>query len=204
MEHLELLRYLADTFDRLGLRYAVTGSTATITYGEPRFTNDIDVVVDIPAARIDEFMLAFPRPDFYPSLTAVESAVAHQRQFNIIHPTSGLKVDVIVASQSEFDRQRLDRSRLLAVLADRSVSFAAPEDVILKKMEYYQQGGSEKHLRDISGVLRLQGDRIDRDRITAWAARLGVSNVWSLVLSHMVVTEKFGPESDSIDPGANN
>ena len=128
MEHADLLRYLADTFDQMGLRYAVTGSTATIVYGEPRFTNDIDVVVDLPTARIDDFLAAFPPPGFYLSRMAVESAVAQQRQFNIIHPTSGLKVDVIVATQSEFDRQRLDRSRPLPVLTDRSVSFATPED----------------------------------------------------------------------------
>ncbi len=74
MEHPDLLRYLADAFDRLQLRYSVTGSTATIAYGEPRFTNDIDVVVELPIARVDDFIAAFPAPDFDVSRTAVESA----------------------------------------------------------------------------------------------------------------------------------
>lgn len=185
MEHADLLRYLADAFDRLQLRYAVTGSTATIAYGEPRFTNDIDVVVEFPAARVDDFLAAFPAPDFYLSRSAVESTVAHRRQFNIIHPRSGLKVDVIVATQSEFDRQRLDRSRPLPVLADRAVSFATPEDVILKKLQDFHEGGSEKHLRDIAGVLRIQGDRVDRNRIVEWAKRLGLSEVRMHVLTRM-------------------
>ena len=45
MEQSELLRHLCATLDRLGIRYFVTGSQATIAFGEPRFTNDIDVVV---------------------------------------------------------------------------------------------------------------------------------------------------------------
>ena len=181
MEHSELLRYLAETFDRLQLRYAVTGSTATIAYGEPRFTNDIDVLVELSEERSADFLRAFPAEDFYVSPTAVRSAAANQRQFNVIHPASGLQADVIIASNSEFDRQRLDRSRPLAVLPNRTVLFATPEDVILKKLQYFQEGGSDKHLRDIAGVLRVQGTRIDYGRLEEWSARLGVGEIWSLL-----------------------
>jgi len=48
MEQSELLRYLTEVLERIGLRYFVTGSTATIFFGEPRFTNDIDVMHDLP------------------------------------------------------------------------------------------------------------------------------------------------------------
>jgi hypothetical protein len=185
MEHADLLHYLAETFERLQLPYLVTGSTATIAYGEPRFTNDIDVVVDLPASQIDALLTAFPDDQFYISRSAVEAAVARQHQFNIIHPTSGLKVDVIVASHSEFDRTRLRRARRLPVLKDRDVSFASPEDVILKKMQYFEEGGSEKHLRDIAGVLLIQGEDIDRDYIKSWAQRLGLAEIWSLALSRI-------------------
>lgn len=185
MEHDDLLGYLAETFERLKLPYLVTGSTATIAYGEPRFTNDIDVVVDLPANHIDALIAAFPEDHFYISRSAVEAAVARHHQFNIIHPTSGLKADVIVASQSEFDRTRLRRARRLPVLENREVSFASPEDVILKKLQYFQEGGSEKHLRDIAGVLLIQGDHIDRDYIKDWAQRLGFAEIWSLVLARI-------------------
>lgn len=185
MEQAELLRHIAETFERLGVRYLVTGSTATIAYGEPRFTNDIDVVVELPAARIEALLAAFPAVEFYVSRSAVEAAVSRKQQFNIIHPGSGLKVDVIVASDSEFDRERFGRARQLPVLPDRSVSFASPEDVILKKMEYFREGGSEKHLRDIAGVLQVQGTRVDYGYISAWAARLGLSDIWAMILSRV-------------------
>jgi hypothetical protein len=182
----ELMRYLAETFDRLGIRYFVTGSTATITYGEPRFTNDIDVVVELRAADIEALLCAFPPSEYYVSRIAVEDAVAQRHQFNIIHPASGLKADVIIASNSEYDELRLSRARRLPVLPERSVSFASPEDVILKKMEYYREGASAKHLRDIAGVLRVQQERLDRQYVSDWAKRLNLEAIWNMVQSAAV------------------
>jgi hypothetical protein len=95
MEQLELLQFVARNIEEMGLRYFVTGSTATIFYGEPRFTNDIDVVADISERQIIEFCRRFPLSEFYVSESAAREAVIRKTQFNIIHPTSGLKVDVI-------------------------------------------------------------------------------------------------------------
>jgi hypothetical protein len=44
MDQAELLRYLLDTLDRQGLEYAITGSHASMAFGEARLTNDIDVL----------------------------------------------------------------------------------------------------------------------------------------------------------------
>ena len=126
------------------LTYLVPGSTATIAYGEPRFTNDIDIVIDLPLAKVGEFCSGFPAGDFYLSPQAVADAVRSKRQFNVLHPASGLKIDFILLTDSAFDESRRQRRRFLAVLADRTVSFAAPEDVILKKMAYYLEGSFRK------------------------------------------------------------
>ena len=91
MEPSELLRFVVSVLERLGLRYFVTGSTATIFYGEPRFTNDIDIVVELPAERVDEFCRQFPEDDFCVSTAAADAAVERHSMFNIIHPRSGLK-----------------------------------------------------------------------------------------------------------------
>ncbi len=182
MEHADLLRLAADVCDRLQLTYLVTGSTATIVYGEPRFTLDIDIVIDLPTDRIAEFCGMFPQAEFYLSDLAVKDAVKRGSQFNLIHPRSGLKIDFIVLSGSEFDRSRVSRRRELNALPDRTVSFASPEDVILKKMQYFREGRSQKHLRDIAGVLRVQGKHIDRDYIAEWAARLDLTSIWNSIL----------------------
>ncbi len=182
MEPSELLACLVRTLERLGIPYLVTGSNATIAYGEPRFTNDIDVVVDLRLNQVPALCAAFPAPEFYVSQPAAETAVRQRHQFHIIHPASGLKIDVIVASDSPFDRNRLRRGRRLTAGADLKVWFGSPEDVILKKLEYFREGGSDKHLSDIAGVLKVQGPRVDRQYIAEWAERLGVSELWQMVV----------------------
>ena len=111
MEQSELLRFVVSVLERLNLPYFVTGSTVTIFYGEPRFTNDIDIVVDLPAAAVEEFCRQFPEDDFYVSQQAASDAVRRRSQFNIIQPRSGLKVDVIVPAASEFNRARFAASQ---------------------------------------------------------------------------------------------
>ena len=183
MEADELLRHARNACDRLGLVYLVVGSTATITYGEPRFTNDIDIVVDLPVEKIEAFCEAFPSSEFYISLQAVRQAVEKRFQFNVVHPASGLKIDFIVLSDSDFDRSRRQRRRQLRVLADGPTWFASPEDVILKKMIYFQEGGSDKHLRDIAGVLRIQGSQLDRSYVAKWANLLSVETIWRSIVA---------------------
>jgi hypothetical protein len=182
MEQSELLQRVAETLERLGVRYFVTGSVATIYYGEPRMTNDIDIVAAVPAGQVAALCRAFPGPEFYVDEEAARDAVLQGGQFNIIHPSSGLKVDVILPSDSPFDRSRFARARRLRPSVAYEASFASPEDVIIKKMDYYRAGGSEKHLRDIAGVLKISGAQLDRAYIEDWAARLGVDEIWQAVL----------------------
>src|SRR5947208_1891654 len=115
MEQSDLLRYVCTALERLGLRYLVTGSQATIAYGEPRFTNDIDIVVDLSIGRLDDFIGCFPSVDYYLSRDAAREAIARQSMFNIIHPASGLKIDVIIPSSSESERARFERGRLVRI-----------------------------------------------------------------------------------------
>jgi len=183
MEPEDLLCHVRDVCDRMQLTYLVVGSIATIAYGEPRFTNDIDIVLDLPDDQIAEFCSSFPDEDFYISHTAVAQAVRQHFQFNVIHPASGLKIDFIVLSKSAFDQSRVQRRRQLPVLTNGSAWFASPKDVILKKMVYHKEGGSDKHLRDIAGVMRIQGDRLDRDYVANWANSMDVADIWDAIVA---------------------
>lgn len=97
----------------------------------------------------------------------------------------GLKIDLIVAGDSDFDRSRFRRAVVVEPAADFRASFASPEDVILKKMEFYRDGGSDKHLRDIAGILRVSGDRVERAYVEEWASRLGVGEIWAAILERL-------------------
>ena len=178
MEPFDLLRYAVGVLETMRLRYFVTGSTATILYGEVRFTNDIDIVVDLPEAQVASFCRQFPSGQFYVSTEAAMDAVRTRGQFNIIHPESGLKIDVIIPAENSFNASRFARARRVEAGKDLEACFASPEDAIIKKLEYYQLGGSDKHLRDIAGILKVSRGQIDMEYINKWATALGVGEIW--------------------------
>jgi hypothetical protein len=181
MELYELLEQVVLTFERLQISYLVTGSVASMAYGEPRLTNDIDLVAAIESKHIAALVAAFPPPSFYLSDEAIHTAIARQTQFKIIHATAGLKGDVMVRKDTPFDRSRFARARTLRPAESYSAAFASAEDVIIKKMEYFKEGGSEKHLRDITGMLKISGPEIDQAYITEWADRLGLRPIWEMI-----------------------
>src|SRR5688572_25990201 len=177
MDQAQLLSFLLDVLERQGLRYAIAGSHASMAYGEARFTNDIDVVVALTPLTLRAFCAAFPESDFYVSEDGARTAAARGGQFNIIHPESGLKIDVIVP-KTEFEWAQLTRTVRAPASAKRDACYASPEDVIIKKMEAYNEGGSEKHLRDITGILKVMGDRVDRSYIDGWARTMDLAQIW--------------------------
>jgi len=85
----------------------------------------------------------------------------------------------MISRNDAYDRNRFSRKKRLRSLPDLEVNFASPEDVIIKKMQYYQEGRSEKHIRDIQGILKISFDMIDMDYISKWAAQLDLVAVWS-------------------------
>jgi hypothetical protein len=183
MDPRDLLRKTLEAFDAVGIEYILVGSVASAVYGEPRLTLDIDVVAALTVEKLPRFLSSFPSPNFYVSAEAAADAIRSEKQFNIIHPSSGLKIDVIVKKPDDFDQSRFARKRSLPVFPDRSADFASPEDVIIKKMEYYREGGSEKHLRDIRGILSVSGEGLDVSYVERWAARKGLTEIWRAILS---------------------
>lgn len=180
----ELVRRAAQTLERLDIPYLITGSVATIYWGEPRLTRDVDVVVQIALHDVARLVAAFPAPEFYVSDEAAEQAVRRRGQFNVIQPATGLKIDVMVAAMDEFDRSRFARLHRVD-LGGFEANVAAPDDAILKKLVYYREGGSDKHLRDIAGVMEVSGRYVDGEYVASWAERLGVADVWQVVLDKL-------------------
>ncbi|MEW6621447.1 MAG: hypothetical protein AB1422_19295 [bacterium] len=127
----------------------------------------------------------FPSDEFYISEETIRDAIRHKYQFNIIHPASGLKIDVIISKKDAFDNSRFERIKKISPIEDTQASFASPEDVIIMKMRYYKEGESEKHIRDITSMLKISGDMIDRDYIERWAKKLGIDDIWQTILERL-------------------
>jgi hypothetical protein len=182
MEQSQILRHAADTLDALAVPYMVVGSCASIAYGETRFTQDIDIVAAFELKHVPGLMAAFPSPEYYLSQSAVEHAIRSSSQFRVIHPASGNKIDFILPRTDAWAKIRMARRRAVRLLADRDVMTAAPEDVILGKLWYYSEGGGDRHLRDIAGILRVTGDGVDRAEVERWARQLGYLEIWKAVV----------------------
>ena len=185
MEQLELVRYAIETLEGLSIPYALVGSWGTGLYGEPRFTRDIDIVVDLAMASVPAFCAAFPNGEYYLSENAVREAVRDRFQFNVVHPASGNKIDFILIRNEPWRAGQVSRRRRVTLGSGEqafSGFVAAPEDVILGKLWYYSEGGGDRHLRDIAGILRVTGDGVDRAEVERWARQLGYLEIWQAVV----------------------
>ncbi len=175
----DLMQRVADFCEAQAIPYRVVGSMASIAYGEPRLT--IDIVAEFKLQDIAALTTAFPFPEYYFSEDAAREAILQQRQFNIIHPASGLKVDLFVPAATEYARTEAQRVRRITNPGKYSAWFGSPEDIVLNKLLYYQMsdGVSEKHLRDIAGMMKLLREKLDRDytvgRETGSRGRVGKS-----------------------------
>jgi hypothetical protein len=176
----ELLRYLVETLEGLGVTYMIGGSHAAMYYGEPRLTRGIDVVVTLHPEHVSALVERFPPGDFYVDTEAVREAVLTSGQFNIIHPGSGLKIDVYINPDTPYDQARFARRQKLPLAPGVDAYFARPEDVILYKLLYAQDGG-DLHLRDVLGIVRVSGPELDEGYVAAWADRLGLRALWERV-----------------------
>jgi hypothetical protein len=181
----DLLVYVTEIFDKLGVRYFVTGSNASILYGEPRLTNDVDIVADIGVRDIDDLIAQFPSNDYYISRPAFVDAITRHSMFNIIHLLTSYKVDVVIAPPSIFLQSQFSRTRRIIIREEQTASVCSPEDIILNKLRFYKMGQSDKHLRDIAGVLKVTGDAVDRTYIVEWADRLGLREIWNAVITQV-------------------
>ena len=130
MTQADLLRYVVDAFEDLAITYMISGSQASIYYGEPRLTQDIDIVADLTVDHVSGLLARFPFPEFYLAEVAIRDAISTRGQFNIIHPESGLKVDVIAHKDTPYDLVEFSRRQRLPALEEREAYFARPEDVV--------------------------------------------------------------------------
>ena len=164
----------------LGIPYVVTGAVASIIYGEPRLTNDVDMIVKMKAEDIDRFIQAFPAADFYcppGEVLKIEMGRPYRGHFNLIHHGTGTKADIYLAGEDELHKWALSR-RKEAVVGGQQVNVAPPEYVIVRKLEYYREGGSEKHLRDIAGMLAISTDQIDFEQLEEFVHRYDLEKEW--------------------------
>lgn len=172
---LEVALALAAALEQLGVPYFLGGSLASSLQGEPRATNDLDFVVDLHEARVAALAQALG-PDFDVDVEALREAARRRSSWNVYHLPSVTKVDLFIRRDGAFDRSEFERRRAVEVAPGRALVLKSPEDTVLRKLWWFQQGGgvSSSQWRDVVQVLRVSGPVLDAAYLDRWAQDLGV------------------------------
>jgi hypothetical protein len=175
-----LFQIFTSRMNKLGLPYMVTGAVASIIYGAPRLTHDIDLVLELDPESAEKIVEAFPSEEFYcPPIENIrqEALRSLRGHFNIIHHETGFKADIYIAGQDELHRWALLNRRKLEIEGE-VIWVAPPEYVILRKLEYYREGRSEKHLQDIANMLEISSDKMDFKELQNKIRAYGLRKEW--------------------------
>lgn len=172
---------LIDVLERLGVAWYVGGSVASTVHGRFRATNDVDVIAVLREEHASPLRAAL-EAEHYIDEESICDAVRHESSFNLVHYGTGLKIDVFIAADTEYEAGVRVR-RVSEPIGDgansRQLWVASAEDTILAKLAWYRRGGgaSQRQWRDIQGVIELRGRELDVEYLRRWAPVLGVGDL---------------------------
>jgi hypothetical protein len=162
------------------IRFAIGGSWASTAFGEPRFTNAVDLVAELSEENVKWLLSNLPE-DFYADTEEALAAVRCGGPFNVIYIPMAFKFDFFPAAAFTLGMEELDRA---IYLSDTGLSrvpapFVTPEDILLAKLYWFRSGNqvSEVQWRDIVGILRACASTLDRGYLNQGAARVEFSDL---------------------------
>jgi hypothetical protein len=168
----EAIKVVTNAFAAGAIRWAVGGSLASTAYGEPRATNDVDIVAVLSATAATKF-IAELGPDFYADADMAQEAVRRRSSFNIVDNRSVLKIDIFVPGPGALGEGQLTRARELKIFPNApAIPFLSAEDIVLQKLRWYKLGNevSDRQWRDVLSVLRTVGSAMDLSYVRAVAS----------------------------------
>lgn len=179
------LRRITAALELNGIPYMLTGSLASSMYGIPRATNDIDIVIAPSREQLLSVVQLLQRLGLTVAPEAAIVAFRNRTDFNVIDFSSGWKVDLILRKDRAFSITEFERRETYDV-EDMRLTLAQPEDVLIAKLEWAKSGNSERQLDDAAGILKMQGEKLDREYIEHWVEALELKYEWDAVRARAV------------------
>lgn len=180
----DLFLVFTRTLKELRLPHMISGSVASSVYGDPRLTRDVDLVVALTPDDAPRLVSAFPPDRFYcPPEEVIRQEIGrpHRGHFNLIQHSTGFKADLYPSGRDPFQAWGLSRIREVPFEGE-TIPVAPPEYVVVKKLEYFKEGGSPKHLRDIHRMLQALGPGWDRSEVEDLVLRRDLAPAWKAAL----------------------
>jgi hypothetical protein len=185
---LEVTFKVVAALEKLKIRYYIGGSLASSAFGIARSTLDVDIVAEINP---DQEKLL--KNEFYIDADAISRAIEQKSSFNLIHLESMFKIDVFILKQEPFSEQAFSRRAEKPVSEDpaQKLYFPTPEDIILIKLDWYRCAGEAltQQWKDVLGVLKVQGSRLDLNYLKLWAKKLKIMDLLQKALEQAGIKE---------------
>ncbi|MEO8495674.1 MAG: nucleotidyl transferase AbiEii/AbiGii toxin family protein [Planctomycetota bacterium] len=159
-------------FERHAIRFHLTGGLTSVIYGEPRMTQDIDIVIDNHAidACLESFISSLNESDFIFDVNAIRHAVKQRGMFQLFDNMEALKLDIY---PRELIAGELNRSQVIEVFDGMQLPVASRADAAASKLVWISKG-SHKSRRDLRQIYyRARLDK-DRELIRELAVQLGL------------------------------
>lgn len=168
-------------FDELRILYYVGGSIASSAYGMARATADVDLVTNLQTAQVEKLVTVL-KSDFFVDEQMILDAIKTKSSFNIIHLSSGIKIDVFLLHDNEYSKQTVERIKKDTIndgIGEIEIYLCSAEDIIINKLLWYKKGNmiSEKQWLDIIGVIKVQSSVLDSKYLRLWAEKMDIQNL---------------------------
>ncbi len=171
----EVAQLVLQSLEAHKIEYMIVGSLASNLHGVPRATQDADIVIECDKFSLNSFIDSL-QGNFYVDNQAALDALKSRSMFNIVHFSSGIKIDLIVRKWRDYNAEEFERRRQIHFRGTpRWV--ASPEDVILGKLEWSRIGASERQFNDAVNIAKIQRDRIDVQYLRRWANELNITKL---------------------------
>lgn len=144
--------------------YLLIGGLAVLASGEPRMTQDIDLILFVDRNGVPEFLKKAGKKFQVNSKSALYGA---KTRGSFSFTFKKVPIDVIIAS-TDLERSALGR-KISAKLFGKSVNLPSPEDLILLKLI----PGRTKDLADVEAIVDRQGPALDKKYLRHWAEKIG-------------------------------
>ncbi len=175
------LQLIIAALDQAEIPHMLVGSFASGVHGPPRFTNDIDLVIDPTPDSLGKLIRFLSEADVYVNAEVAKDELDRRGQFNVIEDSGTWKADLVYRKDRAFSRSEFER-RIAASVLGVPLFLATAEDTILAKLEWARiGGGSEQQLRDVRGIVDVRADNLDLPYIEQWLDELGVRDLWNRV-----------------------
>lgn len=171
------LQDATERFEQLGINYMLTGSMAMVHYAMMRMTNDVDIVIEVSTSDTSKIISKF-EPDYYVPQVRVADAIERKFMFNLLHQATLVKIDCVVRKDDAFQREAFSHREKVRFY-DFDVWIISRDDLILSKLNWAKNTGSEMQMRDVANILR---NGYDKNYVEVWAEKLEVSNLLSKCL----------------------